>query len=108
MESVRTSYELRVGTHISPAALATFRVPLTPTAVPRKTVYRFRLPADRELTDVVHRLTEQNVEVLEIRRCSGPSRRNRRSPCAESGYADSSGVVVPIRAVTRRSSGSAR
>ena len=44
MGAARTRYELRVGTVISEAALATFRIPVRPTAVPRNTVYRFRRP----------------------------------------------------------------
>jgi hypothetical protein len=72
-----TRYELRVGTLLSRAALAAFHVPVTPTAIPRNTVYRFRIPADRDPSEVLHRLTEFDVQVLEIRRCSVLSRRDR-------------------------------
>jgi hypothetical protein len=68
MGSGRTRYEVHVGTLLSRAALATFRVPVRPTAVPRSTVFRFRIHTDRDLPDVLHRLTERDVQVLEIRR----------------------------------------
>ena len=105
-----TRYELRVGTLLSRAALAALHVPLTPTAIPRNTVYRFRIPADRDPSEVLHRLTEFDVQVLEIRRCSDVSRpRNRApdqsprpAPPAETGEPGSAGagVVVPFRART--------
>ena len=69
-------YELRVATLLSQAALATFRVPVRPTAMPRDTVYRFLVPADRDAFEVLHRLIECDVEVLEIRRCLEPTRRD--------------------------------
>jgi hypothetical protein len=67
--TARTSYELFVGRHVSPATLATFPVALVPTAVPRNTVRRLRVDADSDLADIVRRLTERDVELLEIRRC---------------------------------------
>jgi hypothetical protein len=72
-----TRYELRVGTLLSRAALAAFHVRVTPTAIPRNTVYRFCIPADRDPSEVLHRLTEFDVQVLEIRRRSVLSRRDR-------------------------------
>jgi hypothetical protein len=93
MGVARTRYELRVETVVGPAALAAFRVPLRPTAVPRRTVFRFRVPADRDLTEVVRRLIERDVELLEIRR--GPSpRRSRRAPAVPDV------VIVPFRTAT--------
>src|SRR5215208_6312858 len=74
MGSVRTRYELRVEALVSKAALASFRIPLTPIAVPRSAVYRFRIPADRDLPDVLARLIERDVQVVEIRRCTEPRR----------------------------------
>src|SRR6476661_9347798 len=76
MSAALTRYELRVGTLLSRAAVAAFHVPVTPTAIPRNTVYRFRIPADRDPSEVLHRLTECDVQVLEIRRCSDVSRRD--------------------------------
>jgi hypothetical protein len=76
-------YELLVETRVAPAALCAFRVPLTRTTVPRRTMYRFRVPADRDLPDVLDRLTRNHVEVLEIRRCPGPP-----SPRRDEGAAD--------------------
>jgi len=110
MEAARIRYELRVVTLVSKAALATFRVPLRPTAVPRNTVYRFRVPADRDLADLLHRLIERDVQVLEIRRCPEPRRRETgtaeatdETPQQEiSNPAETGGgVVVPFRAGTR-------
>jgi hypothetical protein len=103
MEAARNRFELRIGTLLSPAALATFRVPVRPTSVPRNTVRRLRIPADRDLTDVVRRLIEQHVELLEIRRGPEPPRGGRRRPAADDrevpGPADTgAGVVVPLQA----------
>jgi hypothetical protein len=100
MAAARNRFELRIGTLLSPAALATFRVPLRPTSVPRNTVHRLRIPADRDLTDVVLRLIEQHVELLEIRRGPEPPRGGRRRPPADGvpGPADTGAdVVVPLR-----------
>ena len=76
----RVRYELRIETVVSPATLATFRVPVEPTAVPRRTVHRLRVPADRDLTEVVDRLTARDVELLEIRRCDEAAPRPRPEP----------------------------
>jgi hypothetical protein len=106
MEAARTRYELRVGTLVSRAALATFRIAVRPTAVPRSTVYRFRVRADHDLPEVLHRLTERHVEVLEIRQCPEPRSRDRgtgqvrpEEPRQETGDAGAAtdGVVVPFR-----------
>jgi hypothetical protein len=84
---------------VSPVALARFGLPVRPTTVPRNTVYRFRVPADRDLADLVHRLTERDVELLEVRRCAEPRRRPRRSDdrpeVCETARCDD--VVVPFR-----------
>ena len=100
MGAARTRYELRVGTVVNPATLATFRVPVRPTTVPRSTVYRFRVPADRDLSEVLHRLTERDVEVLEIRRCAEPRRRTVPdwADVAPREDDDPDGVVVAFRA----------
>jgi hypothetical protein len=107
MGAARNRFELRIGTLLSPAALAAFRVPVRPTSVPRNTVYRLRIPADRDLTDVLHRLIEQHVELLEIRRGPEPPRRSRRRPAGDEldvPGPDDTGVVVPFRAGPRSSS----
>jgi|tagenome__1003787_1003787.scaffolds.fasta_scaffold20307901_2 hypothetical protein len=71
MDRARTSYEVVVARHVSPATLATFPVPLVPTAVPRNTVYRLRVEvgSDGDIADIVRRLTDRGVALLEIRRC---------------------------------------
>jgi hypothetical protein len=101
MEAARNRFELRIGTLLSPAALATFRVPVRPTSVPRNTVRRLRIPADRDLTDVVHRLIERHVELLEIRRGPEPPRSGRRRPPGDQreapAPADTGADVVPLR-----------
>jgi hypothetical protein len=109
MGAARNRFELRIGTLLSPAALAAFRVPLTPITVPRNTVHRLRVPADRDLTDVVHRLTERHVELLEIRRGPEPPRPSRRRPAGDEPDVPVSddtgaGVVVPFRSGPRSSS----
>lgn len=71
-------YELLVERHLSPATLATFPVALTITAVPRNRVRRLRVPGDRDLADVVRRLTDRSVQLLEIRRCPAPDDAVRR------------------------------
>ena len=107
MVASRTRYELRVGTRLSEAAIATFCVPLRPTVVPRNTVYRLRIPADRDPTEVLQRLTELNVHVLEIRRCAEPGpeegttasdRPQGPPPEPEEPPATASGVVIPFPA----------
>ena len=117
MEAARTRYELLVGTVVSKAALATFPVPLRRIAVPRHTVYRFVIPADRDLSDVLDRLTQRNLVVLEIRRRSDTGRRDRGTPPggAEASGQDGPavetgrGVVVPFASRQwRRRSGAGR
>ncbi|MCU1671154.1 MAG: hypothetical protein JWP40_4081 [Blastococcus sp.] len=103
MELARTRYEVRVRTLVSQEALATFRVPLRPTAVPRKTTYRLCVPADRDLSEVLNRLTELDVQVLEIRRCPEPRSPDRgaapvRQEAARQAVSDPDGVVVAFRA----------
>jgi hypothetical protein len=64
----RKRYEILVRTRVCPAALARLGIALTPTAVPAKTVRRLRVPAERDITDVVRTLTERGVPVLGVRR----------------------------------------
>jgi hypothetical protein len=106
-----TRYELRVRTLLSRAALAAFHIPVTRTAIPRNTVYRFRIPADRDPSEVLHRLTECDVQVLEIRRCSegsrrdpGPGQPRPAGPPPETGEpaAATAGVVIPFPLQPRR------
>ena len=106
MELARTRYEVRVRTLVSAEVLATFRVPLRPTAVPRKTTYRLRVSADRDLSEVLNRLTELDVQVLEIRRCPEPRSPGRgetpvRQEAARQAVSDPDGVVVAFRAASR-------
>ncbi|NYJ07534.1 hypothetical protein [Petropleomorpha daqingensis] len=100
MAMAGTRYELRVGTRVSEAVLAAFRVPVRPTVVPRSTVYRLRVPADRDLAEVLQLLTEREVQVLEIRRCTEPRRRDDGSSqvaaVQPAEVVDTAGVVVPF------------
>jgi hypothetical protein len=101
-----TRYELRVGTRVNETTLAAFRFPVRPTVVPGSTVYRLRLPAESDLCEVLALLTERQVQVLEIRRCPEPRRRDRRPPAApqqQDGTPDAGGVVI---AFPRRVGGS--
>jgi hypothetical protein len=102
MEAAPIRYELRVGTVVSEAALATFRGLVRPTAVPRHTLYRLRVSADRDLSEVLHLLTERAVEVLEIRRCVEPRPRNDGTAGAgqqqmQEADPGAVGVVLPFR-----------
>jgi hypothetical protein len=106
VDSGGTRFELRVGTVVSEAALRTFQVPLRPTAVPRNTVYRLRIPADCDVSAVLSRLTEYDVQVLEIRRCPEPARRTPTPapvPQVAPPADEAAGVVLPFprRAGTR-------
>src|SRR5690348_9068721 len=94
-------YELRVGTRVSEAMLAAFRIAVRPTVVPRNTVYRLRVPADRDLAEVLQLLTDSEVQVLEIRRCTEQRRPDRVSPPAEAvepaeAVPTSGAVVLPF------------
>jgi hypothetical protein len=100
MEPARTRYELRVGTLVSRAALGTFRLTERPTAVPRQTVYWFRVPADRDLSDVLDRLIARRVEVLGIRRCPEPPSRPSAAAPTRQEVDEVDDVVVPFRART--------
>ena len=115
MESARTRYEVQVRTLVNQATLATFRIPMRPTAVPRQTVYRLRVPADADLSEVLYRLTELDVQILEIRRCPEPRHRDRgaaparqetarqetaRQETARQAVDDPDGVVVAFRGAT--------
>jgi hypothetical protein len=125
MDAARTRYEVRVGTLMSDATLSTFRLGVETTTVPRETLYRFRVRAGRDLADVLGRLIEEKVQVLEIRLCPDPPCPDRvAAPVADEAApqatSSADGVVVPIRAATgsgrsgngtapgRRSSGQAR
>jgi hypothetical protein len=105
MPRARSGYELLVGRHVSPATLATFPVPFVPRVVPRKTVYRLRVGAgigDIDIADIVRRLTERDVTVLEIRRCperswSRPGDQRAAEAADDDGGDDDDGVVVAFR-----------
>ena len=106
MVAPRTRYELRVETRLSPAALATFCVPVRPTDVPRNTVYRFRIPGDLDPYEVLHRLAEHDVQVLELRRCHEPSRWSTPAHSFASDDADVHSRLHAAEAHHRRSPGS--
>ena len=107
MGAGRSRYEVRVGTVVSPATLASLRVPVQPITVRRNTVYWIRVLASRDISEVLHRLTEHDVQVLEIRRRAEPSPSERRAarapspeiavPAAEEPPAPADSVVVPFR-----------
>jgi hypothetical protein len=101
MSSARTSFELLVRRHVSAAALATFPVALVPTAVPREVVHRLRVSVDSDLADIVGRLTERDVGLLEIRRCPDRPWWRRADP-RPAAPAPEEGVVVLFRAAPDR------
>ena len=60
-------YEMWIKTVLSPALIASFPVRAETTRVPRRSIGRFRVHGDRDLTAVVRRLAECGVEVVELR-----------------------------------------
>lgn len=94
----RTSFEIFVSRHLSPATLATLPLALMPTVIPRNTVHRVRVDADTDIAEIIRRLTERDVELLEIRRCpQGPPRPPRQPvPWTVPPEDDGSDVVVPL------------
>jgi hypothetical protein len=98
MGAAKTRYEVRIETVVSPATLAAFHVPLRQTPMPRRTVYRFSIPADRDLSEVVQRLTERDVELLEIRR--RPDSGSRTGTATPPGPDAGADVIVPFRTAT--------
>jgi hypothetical protein len=99
MGAARSRYEVVVRTWLDRASIASLRVALTPTTVPRGTVYRLRVPADRELSEVVRRLTERHVEILGVRRCL----EHERPPVDAPEPDEDDDVVIPLQRRRRRS-----
>jgi hypothetical protein len=107
--AARSCYEVLVETLVSPATLATVDVAVRLTPVPRRTLRRLRVGADCDIAELVRRLTDNDVELLEIRRCTEPRAPRHRSPEPPPGpHPDagdrSAGVVVPLPAVRPPSS----
>ena len=92
--TARKRYEILVRTRVSPAVLARLRIAFTSIVVPRKTVHRLRVPADRDISEVVRTLTEQHVQILEVRRCRAS---NAGRPAGERSGGE---VIVPFRSAT--------
>ena len=66
-------YELRIRTVVSRALAASFRPRADDTVIRRNTVRRLRVVADTEdLPEVLRRLTECDVDLLELRVCRLP------------------------------------
>ena len=66
-------YELRIRTGVSRALAATFRHRADDTVIGRNTARRLRIVADTDdIPDVLRRLTECDVDVLELRVCRLP------------------------------------
>ena len=66
-------YELRIRTSVSRALALTFRHRAHDTVIGRNTVHRLRLVAESDdLPDVLRRLTECDVDLLELRVCRLP------------------------------------
>jgi hypothetical protein len=106
MDAAGTRFELRVGTLVSQATLGAFRLPLRRITVPRQTFYRLRISADHDVPTVLQQLTDRDVEVVEIRRCSAPpdredgvvrNRREAARPEAADPPGSADGVVLPFR-----------
>jgi hypothetical protein len=107
--ATRSRYEILVRTRVGPAALARLRIALTPITVPRNTVHRLRVPADRDLPQLVRQLTERGVELLEVRRCSTWPDAAHRSPGAvPAGDEPLADVIAPFRPAAEPISGARR
>jgi hypothetical protein len=66
-------YELRIRTGVSRALAATFRHRADDTVIRRNTARRLRIVADTDdIPDVLRRLTECDVDLLELRVCRLP------------------------------------
>ena len=65
---VRASYDIRIGTALSPALVASFPVRATSVVVPRGAVYRLRVSGQRDIAEVVRRLVDAGIAVLEVHR----------------------------------------
>lgn len=102
MNRHRVRYTIVVATLLNEATLAAFRFPGSPEVTAIRRTRRLRVPAGRDLPEVLERLTSHDVQVLEIRRCvEGRTPRVRRSaedppPAEVAGAAESGGVVVPL------------
>jgi hypothetical protein len=114
MEAVGTRFEVRVGTLLSQATLAALRLPLRRIDVPRHRLYRLYVAADHDVPAVISRLAEQNVQIVEIRQCPAPRRRDdaaaparpvapRPDPAPPPDPAG--GVVLPFRRTARSAPG---
>jgi len=67
-------YELRIRTGVSRALTATFRHRACDTVIRRNTARRLRVVADTDdLPEVLRRLSECDVDVLELRVCRLPN-----------------------------------
>jgi hypothetical protein len=102
MAAGETRFEVRVGTLLSQATVAAFRLPLSRIDVPHSTLHRLRIPADRDVPEVLHQLIERDVQVVEIRQCAVHDR--REEPRAEQADPDETApdetaddVVLPFR-----------
>lgn len=60
-------YEMRIRTVVSKVLVASFPVRSTRAAVGRQSQYRLWIEGDRDIAEVVGRLEEHGVEVLDIR-----------------------------------------
>jgi hypothetical protein len=63
----RTRYDIRVSTAVIPALVASFPVRATAVVVPRRAVFRLRVSGHQDIADVVRRLVESGLEVVEVR-----------------------------------------
>ncbi|MCU1667229.1 MAG: hypothetical protein JWP40_156 [Blastococcus sp.] len=60
-------YEMRIRTVVSPALIASCPLRATRTEVRRRSTFLVRVTSDRDITDVVRRLVDRGVEILDIR-----------------------------------------
>jgi hypothetical protein len=75
---------MRIRTVVSPALIASCPLRATRTEVRRRTTFLVRVTSDRDITDVVRRLVDRGVEILDIRSAEARSVDTRNHPRATS------------------------
>jgi hypothetical protein len=68
-------YELRIRTAVGRPLAASLHNSLRRAVLPRRTIYRLRIGEDEaniDLADVLQRLTDRDIDVLDIRVCPAP------------------------------------
>ena len=84
----RVRYDIRIRTAVIPALVASLPVRATAVVVPRGAVYRLRVLAHHNIADIVRRLGESGLDVLEVRAQPPLSSTELTSPLPVAGRTD--------------------